>query len=86
VADMVSLREFMDMRFGAIERELANLGSAIEKLASNATVTDLCVQVDEQEKRVIHLEADIRTVKWIGGAVASVVVALVVAWLRMLLF
>ena len=42
-------------------------------------------KVDVLEKRIARHDADMRVIRWLGGAVASVTIYLVVAYLRSLL-
>ena len=94
--EIVSLREFMDLKFHGIERELANLRSAFERIALEMVTRHqferVADEVDEMRSRIAELEkqttrhdADMRVIQWLGGAVASVTMYLVVAYLRSLL-
>ncbi len=85
----VSLREFMDHRFKAVERELANVRSAIEKLAVEMVTRQqfdrVSAEVDELRREVDGLKATVRVWQYIGGLIATVLVALTIAWVRSLL-
>lgn len=105
--EIVSLREFMDLKFHGIERELANLRSAFERIALEMVtrtqfermanevdemrgriageVDGMSSRIVELEKRIASHDADMRVIRWLGGAVASVTIYLVVAYLRNLL-
>jgi len=94
--EIISLREFMDLKFHGIERELANLRSAFERIALEMVtrqqfdrvigeVDALRGKVDVLEKRLIRQDANMRVIQWLGGTVATVTMYLVVAYLRSLL-
>ena len=63
-----------------LERELAGLKLAIEKLATN-----LGTEQDLLAKRVDKLEADMRLVRYVGGVIVAILVALTIAWAKSLL-
>ena len=65
--DTVSLREFMDLRFQALEKKVDRLQEKVETLED-------CLNND-----VKHA---IKLWKYIGGLVVTVVVALALAWLK----
>jgi len=65
--DTVSLREFMDLRFQALEKKVDKLQEKVETLED-------CLNND-----VKHA---IRLWKYIGGLIVTVVVALTLAWLK----
>jgi len=94
--EIISLREFMDLKFHGIERELANLRSAFERIALEMVtrqqfdrvigeVDALRGKVDVLEKRLVRQDANMRVIQWLGGTVATVTMYLVVAYLRSLL-
>ena len=76
----VSLREFIEVRFVTLERELAGLKSAIEKLAE-----DLGTEQDLLVGRVNRLESEMRVARYIGGAIAFIILGLALAWAKSLL-
>lgn len=97
---MVSLREFMDLRFDGIERELADLKgqigdmrSAIEKVAVDAVVVErMGNQVGDNEgqiadlgTRVAEIETTTRAIKWVAGVLSAIMLALAIAWLKNLM-
>ena len=76
--DFVSLRDFMDLRFLNIEREIANFQSALERLALEMVtrqqfervvteVDTLREKVDVLEKRVASQGADLRVIQEMLG-------------------
>jgi tetrahydromethanopterin S-methyltransferase subunit G len=66
-SDTVSLKEFMDLRFRALEKKVDSLEKKVEAL-------DDCISND-----VKHA---IKMWRYIGGLIIAIVVALVIAWLR----
>ena len=58
--DVVSLREFIDLRFSGIERELSQVRSAIERLAVEMVTSQqferIQSEVADQDKRLTTLE------------------------------
>jgi len=96
----VSLRDFMEVRFRAIERELGDLRSAIEKMAVDTAgfnrtilqVNTLCERLSDAETRIDGVEhgmqrnsSQLVVVRYVGGVLATVLVALAIAWMKALL-
>jgi hypothetical protein len=63
----ITLKEFMDLRFGALEKKVDKLQEKVETLED-------CINND-----VKHA---IKMWRYIGGLVITIVVALAIAWLR----
>ncbi len=61
--DGFSLREVLDIRFNALEAKIDVLAAKVDSL-------------EAQEKRLHELEFTVRALKWVGGVVTSVVLAL----------
>jgi len=94
--EIISLRDFMDLRFLNIEREIANFQSAIERIALEMITRQQFERVTGEvdilrgalgvlEKRELRHDADMRIIKWLGSTVMIVVLALVVAYFRSVL-
>ena len=73
----VSLREFIELRFITLERELGNLRSAIEKLSVSLGTEQILLA-----GRVDKLESDMRVVRYVGGAIAFIILGLALAWAK----
>ena len=91
--DVVSLREFIDLRFSGIERELSQVKSAIERLAVDmvtsqqfdyikAEVAEQRGRIEVLEKQADRLESNWRIVRIIVVAMGAVLVPIVIAMLR----
>ena len=94
--DGVSLREFIDLRFSGIERELSQLRSAVEKLAVDMVtgqefkriqteVDSLRQRTEALEGRANQSDSNWRIVRVVLGAIGIVLIPIIVevvkAWL-----
>lgn len=90
------IRDYINIQFDWLKRELENIRSALEKVSLNAVgmreFTECKNRVDEIERAldVLQRETDrhaarLRMIASLGGATVGVVVMLVGAWLKALL-
>ena len=89
-------REYINIQFDWLKRELSNIRSAIEKVSVNAVgmkeFADCKDRVTETERAIRALErqaerheAKLKMIASLGGVTMGVLVMLVAAWLKALL-
>jgi hypothetical protein len=83
VNDGVELRELLELRFSHMEQEMTRMWQEMVGLRGEMTVVS--VELGEVRKQVQEMDAHLRVLKWIGGVLATVSVALGVSWLESLL-
>ena len=87
--DTISLRELMELKFAALEREVSALRAAMEQVCINVAVFErtqsdvraLGTKYDKLDDRVTANEFKLRVVSWVGGALSSIMIALSIALL-----
>lgn len=94
--DDITLKEFMDLRFSAIEEKLAQLSEAIKELSMNTVevprferlandVANLNKSVEMLTDRLLSAENTLKIGSYVGGAIIAVIVSLAIAWARYIL-
>jgi len=84
----VPLRDFVESRFKVVEDQLEEIKDALNHLSSNMvrrdrfdskmhTVKELAVMVDKQDKRIARVEFFQLVLKYIGGLIVLIIVAII---------
>ena len=87
----VPLRDFVEGRFQVVENQLGEIKDALNFLSSNMvrkdrfeskmhTVKELRAMVDSQDERIDGVEHFQSVLKYVGGLVVTILVAVVIAW------
>ena len=90
------IRDYINIQFDWLKRELENIRSALEKVSLNAVgmrefseckkdVDEIERALDALQREVDQHEARLRIIASLGGATMGVVVMLLGAWLKALL-
>lgn len=87
----ISLEKFIETRFSDVDKQLADIKSALNYLSQNMvssdrfeskmhSVKELRAMVDGQDTRIDKVEHFQSVIKYVGGLIVTVLVAIIIAW------
>jgi hypothetical protein len=87
----VSLEKLMEVRFSELDKQLADIKSALNHLSQNMvssarfeskvhSIKELQAIVDDQQEHISRIEHFQSAIKYIGGLLITLLMAIVIAW------